>query len=888
MLTKDPLAGPTMHRGRLAANPLTFGELLQQLRRRAAMTQAELAVAVGYSVSYISNLEKNQRLPDVATVLEKFVPALGLSEEEQTALHLLELAAAVRGEALPASIHQRFSTRSAASVHEDAAQNKLPLPLLPILGREQELHTICNRCLAHAGRLFTLVGPPGIGKTTLALAVGARLQASFVDGVYFVPLAAVTDPERVGSAMMAALGLTQDSQNSKPPKVRLIEYLRRKQLLLVLDNFEQITAAATLLQDLLHECSRLCLLLTSRSALQLRIEQRFKVPALGLADAVALFVQRTQMIEPDFVLTAANHSVIEQICLQLDCLALAIELIAARVDLFTPQMLLNRLQTQALDLLHDDAPDRDPRHRTLRQAIHYSYTLLDPEEQALFRSLGVFVGSFDLAAVEGIYQRGDALQVAHSPIEDKTSDATALFSLLLRKSLVQVETLVDGERRFKLLETLRVYALEQLTKQNELAPTRHRHATYFCKLAEIAEAELYGPQELLWLNRLTIDYDNFRSALTWSLHDAHEQEIGLQLVCGLWWFWYVRSYHREAKAWIDIALSATTDKMPALRAKILQGTALLAWAAQTRENRPMIQTMIDESIALYRQSADKRNLARSLTYQGLLRKSYADYVPFAEEAKQLCREVNDLWGLAWVPLWEYYVMQPEGKHLPIQASVAVLRQIGGKSSLAFALLVLARQTYANGNFMLARRSIEESIALHHQVGHKWLTAHCLCFLGDLLRCQREFADIDAIYEEAIALAKQTGDSLWTPIIHYRQGLLAYVQDNYSTAAARFKESLRYAEQQTTDVAVRSINVQGIALVLSAQEKFPVAACLLAASHRPHGIFEMPDWPNEIGLSQACLATVRQHLHEAAFAEAWERGQTMSINEAVAYALQIIG
>ncbi len=787
MAHKLPAREPIPHL--IIANEITpsFGQLLWQLRQRAGMTIDDLAAAVGYHRSHISNLEKGKRLPDLATVLEKFIPALGLQDEPHTARQIVELAAVARGENLPAAMRNQLAAGLPIVVETEWVDRQLPVPMTPIFGRERDIIMISNRLLGHTGRLFTLMGPPGIGKTTLALTVAVRLQASFADGIYFVPLSTTTEPDRIGSAMMAVLGLTEGGQNSKPPKVRLIEYLRRKKVLLVLDNFEQITAAAPLLVELLSECLGLCLLVTSRAALCLRIEQRFKVPALDLTAAIELFVQRVQAIEPDFVLTAQNIAIIEQICTRLDCLPLAIELIAARVDLFTPQALLSRLQNQSLDLLHNDAPDLEARHRTLRYAIQQSYALLNTEEQTLFRTLGVFAGSFELASVEAIH----ALQGASTKTEQ-------LLSSLLNKSLIQAET-QSNERRFKLLETLRTYALEQLILQDELERAHRLHAAYFCAFAETANLALYGPDEIYWLDRLTLEYANLRAALTWSFTlpqfaRQDDVEIGLRLVGALWWFWYVRNYHSEAKVWLQRALTCDSSKMPALRAKILQGAALLAWAYRGPGDRQISSDLVDESIALYRQVKDQRNLARSLAYLSLSAKTYADYAPAAEEAKCLFRQVNDLWGIAWMTNWEYYVMQPEGQHLPVKEAVALFREIGGKSSLAFALLVQARHTYAKGDLVLARASIEEAVVLYRQVGHKWQTAHCLSFLGDLLRCQHEFSDVAAIYEEASLLAQQSGDSYWGALIRYNQGLLAHLQGADSHAVQHFKEALVYYQQ----------------------------------------------------------------------------------------------
>ncbi|MFN8493412.1 MAG: helix-turn-helix domain-containing protein [Caldilineaceae bacterium] len=735
------------HRSHHTASSLTFGALLQQLRRRAGMTQTDLAAAVDFSVSHISNLEKNQRLPAVTLVLEKFVPALGLQDEPRTAQQLLELAAIARGERLPPDFYQRLSLPAATHLPiANHSPTNLPLPLLPILGRERDLTVISNRLLGHQGRLFTLIGPPGIGKTTLGLAVAARLQTSFEDGVYFAPLAPVTDPAHVGPALMNVLGLTESSARS--PQVRLTEYLRRKRLLIFLDNFEQITAATPFLLSLLQECPGLHFLVTSRAALRVRAEQRFKVAALDTNVAVELFVQRAQAVEPDFALTTESAPLVEQICLRLDCLPLAIELIATQIHLFTPQGLLTRLQAHSLDLLYNDAPDLEPRHQTLRRAIQQSYALLSPEEQAFFRLLGVFSGSFDLPAIEALWQ---TVQSEHILADNPAP----LLAALVNKSFVQTEPQVN-QQRFKLLETLREYALEQMQLHGELEAARRRHAQYFCQLAEIANPLLRGPDEILWLDRLEANHDNFRAAIAWSLDSPPDLATGLHLVGVLWWFWYVRSYMREGLDWLQRALAKEGSNFPALRAKILQGICAFIWVNHFPDREGLSRPWIEESIALYRQLDDPWNLAYSLGYLGFSVETPAAFEPALQEAQQLFAQIDDRWGQAWVRIMEYWVARPYVQHVALEESVQMMRAIGSKFTLALLLGATAVKAFQIGNYEQARAAAEESIFIFQQVGEKWTRANNLFLLGDILAAQNQPERLAEIYAEGLLLAQQSG------------------------------------------------------------------------------------------------------------------------------------
>lgn len=746
---------------RTTANLLTFGELLHQLRRRAGMTQADLAAAVDFSISHISNLEKNQRLPSVALVLEKFVPALGLQDEPRLAQQLIDGAAQARGE-WPVGIQTSQSpSLSASQPTPPATPTTLPLPLLPMLGRDHELTVIRNRLLGHQGRLFTLVGPPGIGKTTLGLAVTARLQVNFHHGAYFVPLAPVTEPTLVGAAMMNVLGLTDSS--GRTPQARLIDYLRHKQTLLFLDNFEQVMDATPLLISLLQECPSLVLLVTSRSALRVRAEQRFKVAALPPDEAALLFIQRAQAVDPDFQVSAEKQPLIAQICQHLDYLPLAIELIAAQIHLFTPEELFTRLHSYRLDLLQNDAPDLEPRHQTLRRAIHHSYVLLTAEEQAFFRQLGVFSGGFDLATLEAIWAQ-------YAPAR---TPAPQLLSTLVNKSLVQTEPQARYQR-FRLLETLRDYALEQLQLQQEEEAARRRHAEYFCELATTANPLFRGPDEILWLDRLEANHANLRSALAWSLIAEKDLSIGLRLVAMLWWFWYARSYMREGLEWLQRALAKDTGQLPAVRAKLLQGAGRFVTVNHVPNHRQLARIYIEESIALYRQLDDPWNLAKSLAYVGNYATTPEEFASAAAEAKAIFQQINDYWGLAWVPVMECLILQPSIQHLPMTESVRLMRTIGAKFGLALTLQAAALQAQERDDYEVARRYVEESIAIYHQTGDKWTKAYAYLLLGRILTAQNQMDGLVELYTEGLLLAQQSGSTYLVEQFTHRLDTLAQV------------------------------------------------------------------------------------------------------------------
>ena len=416
----------------------------------------------------------------------------------------------------------------------------LPTPLTPLLGREQETATLHGLLRRPDVRLVTITGSGGVGKTSLALRIAHELRDIFREGVHFIPLTSISDPTLIIPTIVHRLGITESPNRLLLDSLK--DFLLNKQVLLLLDNFEQIVSAAPLLTEVLETGDSLKLLVTSREALRLRGEYEFPLSPLALPDqssvetllqypGIALFVQRAQAIQPEFKLTTDNAASVAEICARLDGLPLAIELAAARIKLLPPQAMLVRLQESSLELLTSGAHDLPARQQTLRSAIQWSYDLLNADEQRTFRSLSVFVG-------------GCTLKAALTAIGPPTS-LDMLDSLVNKSLLRQIET--DGEPRLTMLETIREFGLEQLTHTHELESARRAHAFHYLSFVEEAESHLTGVDQKAWIKRLDREQDNLRAALQWAI-GYHEGELAQRIAGALQPFWLTRGYWSEDAA----------------------------------------------------------------------------------------------------------------------------------------------------------------------------------------------------------------------------------------------------------------------------------------------------------------------------------------------------
>ena len=484
--------------------------------------------------------------------------------------------------------------------------NNLPTRLTTFLGREAEIAEVA--ALLASNRLLTLTGPGGTGKTRLSLEVAGRSLAAFPEGVYFVELSTITEPELVPATIGQALGLPD--RGGRTAVERLVDHVAERRLLLVLDNFEQVLAAAPSVAQLLAACPRLTILTSSRSALHVSGEQEYAVPPLGLPDpanlppldqlsqyeAVALFIERARAVRPSFAVDNANAPAVAELCVRLDGLPLAIELAAARIRILTPQAMLERIGDR-LGLLAAGARDLPERQQTLRGAIAWSHDLLDEDERRLFACLSVFVGGAGIDAIE---------RVCGAEVD---GDAFDVLASLVEKSLVRQSEGIEGAPRFGMLETIREFAMERAIEGGRWALLRQHHAELFLSLVEEASVRLMGTDKRVWLDRFEEDHDNLRAAMAWAIEEGRA-ETALRMGAGLWRFWQMRGYLGEAIDRLEQTLAMPhAGDHPAARADALSAAAGIAyWQADIDRSR----RYYTEEIGARRALADRAGLAEAL------------------------------------------------------------------------------------------------------------------------------------------------------------------------------------------------------------------------------------------------------------------------------------
>ncbi|HWI60955.1 MAG TPA: tetratricopeptide repeat protein [Symbiobacteriaceae bacterium] len=655
----------------------------------------------------------------------------------------------------------------------DSLPNNLPAQTTSFVGRRREMAEL--KGLLESGRLVTLTGPGGNGKTRMALQTGAELLERFVDGVWLTELAGVTEPDRVVQAVASVLGVREEP--GRPPLETLCEHLAAKQLLLLLDNCEHLVAAAAqLAATLLARAPHLRILATSREPLSISGETAWPMPTLAAEDeAVRLFLERALCVSPTFALTVENRAAVTDICRRLDGVPLAIELAAARVRVLSVEQIAQRLD-QRLRLLTAGDRTAPPRHQTLRATIDWSYELLSEQERALWRRLSVFVGSFALEAAESVC--GD-------------DDVLARLAQLVDKSLVVPEE-QKGEKRYRLLETMREYAMGKLHEAGEEPALRRAHRDWYLAFAERAEPELMGTNQSLWLDRLGGDHENLRQALGWSL-EAGEVDQALRMGAALWRFWYVRGHFSENRDRLTrlADLPGPVGSLQA-RAKVLNGAgALFYYLADFARAREYFL----KSLAVWRDLGDKLGVGRALNNLGVLARTATEFelaLEYLEESLRLSRELGNRTAQSWT-----------------------MNNLG---SVRFEL----------GDQAAARSLQEAALEIQQAQGDQWGIAMSSEYLGYVALRDGDLAGAAGLFEAALSIRRSLGDQWGIGVALGGQGDVAFEQGDLDRARRLHMESIR-VRQRLGDLLGVAQSLETLSRVAGAGGHAALAGSLGAAA-----------------------------------------------------------
>jgi len=709
-----------------------------------------------------------------------------------------------------------------------------PIPRTSLIGREQQVAEAAELLLRQDVRLLSLTGPGGAGKTRLGVALAAAVADRF-SGFHFVGLASITQPALVATALADAFEIQQGASRTIPQLIG--DRLQRwGPFLLLLDNFEQVLPAATVVAEILEACPSLKVLVTSRSCLRIYGEQEFPVTPLAANSAIELFAQRAAAVWPDFAITSENASAVQEICLRLDGLPLAIELAAARTKVLPPNAILDRLQNR-LQLLTDGALDLPERQQTLRKTIDWSHDLLNEAERKLFRRFSVFVGGSTFEGAEAVC----------NPSRDLGIDPFEGLSSLVDKNLVQRVDRAEAQPRFVMLETIREYALECLTDSGEQSATRRAHAAYCLVLAEEGNPELNPADRSRWLAQCDIEIDNFRFALDW-LFQTLDLDWGLRLCVALFRFWDMREHLTEGRARLETVLRLAGDDRPRERGRV---SHFLGAIATAQADYPSAERFLEQGLSLYEALGDEPGIAASLNALAISARDRGDYAA------------------------------AQGN---FERSLACWRMLSDRLAIARCLHNLANVVKVRGDYARARWALREATGIFEELGDRTGAAWTVNQLGDIAREQGDLAAARGLYQRALSAFREAGDP-WGSARSLTD--LAYIdceRGDHLAAQAACREALEiFAGLGHRRGIARA--VEGSACLALAQGHAERALKLAAAAAHLRQLISAPLHQAEQSKLDQMLQPAWQSLGEAEGKGAWTEGSAMSMERAIQYSLE---
>ena len=758
--------------------PKSFSEALRYLRKRAHLTQDELGRSVGYSREQIARLENGSRLPDLAVVAALFVPALDIQHQPKLIQQLLELAGQIRNassgtQRITVTRTTQTKTRRVLEIvsQESPSPYTLPSPLFPLIGRSVETDSICNLLLGEA-RLVTLIGTPGIGKTRLALEVAHTFKIHFAQVVCFAALDSAQNVKDVPGAVAAALGITQTADQTIEAAIRT--HLAGREILLVLDNCEHVLEASNLFGEWLAAAPKLKLLCTSRMALDLYGEHEWELSPLALPDlahlpaldelnkiaAIQLIVARIRTANPTFLLNIDNAITIATLCVALDGLPLALELAAARMHEMAPNELLRQIVSArsrsqlSSTLLQQTKRNVAERHRTLHDAVAWSYHLLTPAQQAVFMRLGVIVGGCTIQTAKAI-----------------CGIDLATLQTLAAASLIRIE-IESPEGRVTMLETLRSFALEQLISADLLNSLQRTHAVYFAEYAEKIFKEVQGEQQAHWLAQTRLDHDNFRSALRFAL-EQDDADIAVTIAGGLWWFWYRQGFLLEGRQWLEASLhrpvhSALTETQKRKRAIALNGAGSMA-CEQCDYSSAM--AWHKEGLALRHELEDQIGIATVLHNMAMVARCQGEY----EHAIQLLEE-----------------------------SLTLIQGTSDRSEIVMNLANIGIIAGEMNNLELAQSWLDRAMETVNSTEDPWETAFIAVNLAQILFWQGNLKQAKKLAQQSLQLFRELGDLLYLPESQLILAQIAIEQGDLSEAKQFCAEILHHYQEPKDEHGISNV------------------------------------------------------------------------------------